>query len=84
MVNAVLNCLSLEICPHRDTWKRWEGHAVRNRVKGVDGSFKEAHARPVYMSTMLTITPTLQPLRQWTEFCRLHYYLLGFSLAVYV
>lgn len=33
VVNAGLNCLSLEICPHGDTWIRCKGHTVRNRLK---------------------------------------------------
>lgn len=34
---------------------------MRNRVKEVDGSLKEAHARPVNMSTLLTITTLTTP-----------------------
>lgn len=52
-VNAVLNCLSLEICPHWDTWERWKGHTASNGLKEVDESL---HARPVNMSTVLTST----------------------------
>lgn len=80
LVNAVLNCLSLEICPHRDTWERWEGHAVRKRVKEVDWSLKEAHVRPVNMPTMPS--PHLHPLWQWTVFHWVSYFLLG-SLTIY-
>ncbi len=36
------NCLSLEICPHRDTWERWGGHTAGSGVKEVEGSASKA------------------------------------------